>query len=218
MATPLGLVVYLTMRWKRDNGKFTADVRKEYGFFFQNYNLGDTGGGSSADEGASEARMDPTQDSSTLCANRTPASMWRAYWELVITLRKVAIAVVVVFAYRLGGSLQAAVALLVVFVALVLHLAAQPYKRERFNRLESASLVVSVVTFHAALVFNDENASEGGKVTLAVVVYLLHVALMAAFAAQLACSSRPWWSRQRGVARSWACSAVGDCAPTTETS
>ncbi|CAD7698852.1 unnamed protein product [Ostreobium quekettii] len=213
-AVPLGLVAFLTMRWRRNKGEFAPDIRKEYGFFFQNYKLVDTPSGpstgpssrcaqcatvvgSSADEGASEARADAKQQS-----KGSPASVWRAYWELVITLRKVAIALVVVFAYRLGGSLQAAVALLVVFAALVLHLAAQPYRDDCFNRLEAASLAVSVVTFHSGLVFNDANASEGGKVTLAAVVCLLQVALMAAFAACAVCYLRPWWSRWR-VPRNW---------------
>lgn len=104
-----------------------------------------------------------------------------SYWEGIITLRKVSISAVAVFAYSLGADLQAAVAVAVLFIAFVLHVWSRPFRYEILNAFEAASLVVSIFTFHAGIVFNDANTSEGGRFAMSFLVFGMNVALMGAF-------------------------------------
>jgi len=75
------------------------------------------------------------------------------YWEVVIMLRKAAIATIAVFAYGLGENLQGLMCILVMVFALGLHLAYQPFTKEvpQLNLLETCSLCTTVFVFVVGL-------------------------------------------------------------------
>lgn len=103
------------------------------------------------------------------------------YWEVSILLRKACIGGIVVFAYPLGANLQGIMALGVLIVALVLHLVATPFKYTILNVLESFSLIVSIFTFYAGIVFNDSNTSYPAKVLLSCLLLLINASLFLMF-------------------------------------
>lgn len=110
--------------------------------------------------------------------NYTPSFV---YWEVCIMLRKACIGGIVVFAYPLGANLQGIMSLGVLMTALVLHLIATPFKHQILNVLESFSLVVSIFTFYAGMVFNDENTSDPAKVLLSILLIIINASLFALF-------------------------------------
>lgn len=103
------------------------------------------------------------------------------YWEVCIMLRKACIGGIVVFAYPLGANLQGIMSLGVLMTALVLHLVATPFKHRILNVLESFSLLVSIFTFYAGIVFNDENTSEPAKVLLSILLVVINASLFVLF-------------------------------------
>eukprot|EP00210_Caulerpa_lentillifera_P007342 g7018.t1 len=114
--------------------------------------------------------------------NYTPSFV---YWEVSIMLRKACIGGIVVFAYPLGANLQGIMSLGVLMTALVLHLIATPFKYKILNVLESFSLVVSIFTFYAGIVFNDENTSEPAKVLLSILLIIINASLFIMFVARV---------------------------------
>lgn len=122
-------------------------------------------------------------------------------WEMVVFIRKALIAAVVVFAFPLGANLQAISALGVLILALAVHLLVQPFEETdqrkapnvpmfqlrppglwarinneiSFNWIESASLVNSIVVFYSGILFNDSNASEAGKYTMAAFALIVNL-------------------------------------------
>jgi len=99
------------------------------------------------------------------------------YWEVVILVRKALIGAVIVFAYEAGPNLQGVMALGILIVALVFHLHAIPYKYKTLNILEAISLIVSILTFYAGVVFNDDNTSPGAEVLLTVLLFVVNTGL-----------------------------------------
>ena len=83
----------------------------------------------------------------------------REWWELVIAMRKVAVVSVGTFGTLLGVvDLQAFIALGIVFVAILVHLAGQPFNvqnvnSKRLHDLEFAALTLSFFTFWGGLLF-----------------------------------------------------------------
>lgn len=99
------------------------------------------------------------------------------YWEVVIMLRKTLVGGVVVFAYEAGPNLQAVMVLGVLIVAFVVHMIAVPFKYRILNILEGCSLAVSIFTFYAGIVFNDNNTSSIAKSLLTVVLFITNTGL-----------------------------------------
>ena len=80
------------------------------------------------------------------------------YWDCLILLRKAALSIIIVFAYRLGGNLQGLLALAVIAIAQFLQTHFNPFdhKLKRLNFLENVSLSVSFFTFLCGLILNEE--------------------------------------------------------------
>ena len=100
------------------------------------------------------------------------------YWEVIILIRKAMIGAIIVFAYPLGANLQGVMVLGVLNLALAVHLIATPFKYRLLNMLEGCSLIVSIITFYAGVVFNDTNTSDGAKVLLSVILMFVNALLM----------------------------------------
>ena len=103
------------------------------------------------------------------------------YWEVVITLKKIAIVALSVFGPSLGTERQAQMVLAVLLVCISLEIAGDPYKMvsERFailRRLEIATLFVQWSTFWCGtMIFaSDDQESEGFVEFLSVIVALLN--------------------------------------------
>ena len=174
---PITLVVCICLSRRSDaQNSSDATTKQTFGFFFQNY-------GPSPKVGTfnTSQHHQKTNNGPFLQKYESLLGTIRPFWELVITARRIFISVVVVFAHRLGGSLQAAIGLLVIIIALVLQIIVQPFNNSLFNWLESASLVVSIVTLNAGMIFNDDTTTDGAKIVLAIFIYLLHIALSAVF-------------------------------------
>ena len=116
----------------------------------------------------------------------TAGFMYRSYnpkfifWESIIMLRKALLAIVVVFAYPLGGNLQGVLSSCVLIIALYVQAYCRPYRKEfkELNFYEGLSLLVSTLTFVAGLFFNDTRTSNTSRILLTVIVFLFNVAFL----------------------------------------
>ena len=114
------------------------------------------------------------------------------FWESVIMSRKAILAVVVVFSYELGANIQAVLASFVFIVALYLQTTCRPYRKEFdcLNDLESASILLSSLTFVSSIFFSDGRVSHGVRLFMSVFLssanvffFLYLLALLVRFAA-----------------------------------
>ena len=98
----------------------------------------------------------------------------RHYWEVVIMVRKAAVATVAVFSYRLGSNLQGLLCVLVIGIALSVHLVLQPFTQDipQLNHLETCSLSATVVVFVVGLMMNDNAVEPSGRVLLSALAVL----------------------------------------------
>lgn len=103
------------------------------------------------------------------------------YWEVCILIRKALIGAIIVFAYPLGANLQGVMALGVLILALAIHLIAAPFKYLLLNILEGCSLLVSIFTFYAGVVFNDENTTDTADILLSALLVLINLSLVTVF-------------------------------------
>eukprot|EP00803_Ostreobium_quekettii_P004798 evm.model.scf_1049EXC.5 EVM.evm.TU.scf_1049EXC.5 scf_1049EXC:31122-36641(-) len=94
------------------------------------------------------------------------------YWEVVIMLRKVCLAAISVFDFSLRANLQATLAVGVLVIAAIAHLWAQPFVTvgPNLHRMEAVSLSCSILAYLTALIFNDPNTSDAGKIIVSVVL------------------------------------------------
>ena len=100
--------------------------------------------------------------------------LYRAYkerfifWESIVMLRKAVLTVVVAFSYPLGTNIQGILAVCILTFAYYVHGACQPFDEPYgfLNAFETASLVVSQLTFASGLFFNDDRTSEAVKILL----------------------------------------------------
>eukprot|EP00210_Caulerpa_lentillifera_P004180 g3986.t1 len=99
------------------------------------------------------------------------------FWESMILLRKALLAVIVVFAYPLGGNLQGLLAVCVLTIALYFQTLCRPYRLEfaLLNQLEGLSLLISSLTFVSGLFFNDHRTSEAARAAITVFLILANV-------------------------------------------
>eukprot|EP00210_Caulerpa_lentillifera_P004162 g3968.t1 len=99
------------------------------------------------------------------------------FWESMILLRKALLAVIVVFAYPLGGNLQGLLAVCVLVIALYFQTLCRPYRPEfaPLNQLEGLSLLISSLTFVSGLFFNDHRTSEAARAAITVFLILANV-------------------------------------------
>ena len=106
--------------------------------------------------------------------------LYRAYkdrfifWESIVLLRKAILTLVVVFSYPLGANIQGILAVCVLAVAIYIHVTCRPFDEpyDFLNTLETASLVVSQLTFATGLFFNDDRTSGATKVLLTLLLSL----------------------------------------------
>jgi len=94
------------------------------------------------------------------------------FWESIVMLRKACLSVIVVFSYPLGGLSQGVLALVVLLTCLYAHLIVKPY-RDAFhvlNYLESASLLISCLTFTLGLLFGFDRCSDSVRSFLTVLI------------------------------------------------
>ena len=115
------------------------------------------------------------------------------FWESVIMSRKAVLAVVVVFSYELGASIQAVLASFVLIVALYFQMKCRPYREEFdcLNEVESVSILLSSLTFVGSIFFSDDRVSHGVRVLMSVFLFctntfffLYLLALLVSFAAE----------------------------------
>ena len=112
--------------------------------------------------------------------------LYRAYkerfifWESIVMFRKAVLTVVVAFSYPLGTNLQGILAVCVLAFAIYVHVTCQPFDEPYgfLNAFETASLVVSQLTFASGLFFNDHRTSDTVKIFLTL---LLSVAICGFF-------------------------------------
>ena len=101
------------------------------------------------------------------------------FWESMIMLRKAVLAVVVVFSYPLGVHLQQILAVFLLILALYLQTVLRPYRFEFdvLNDIESASILVSLVTFVSAIFFSEDRVSSAVRVLVTLSVIFCNVGL-----------------------------------------
>ena len=112
--------------------------------------------------------------------------LYRAYkerfifWESIVMLRKAVLTVVVAFSYPLGTNIQGILAVCILTFANYVHGTCQPFDEPYsfLNAFETASLVVSQLTFASGLFFNDDRTSDAIKIFLTL---LLSVAICGFF-------------------------------------
>ena len=100
--------------------------------------------------------------------------LYRAYkerfvfWESIVMLRKAVLTVVVAFSYPLGTNIQGILAVCILTFAIYVHVTYQPFDEPYgfLNGFETASLVVSQLTFASGLFFNDNRTSDAVKILL----------------------------------------------------
>ena len=108
----------------------------------------------------------------------------RAWWELVIAFRKVAIVLIGTFGTFLGVvDIQAHLALLVVFISIALHLVGKPFDMEKpkskfLYNLELVALIICWMTFWGGLLFflghdkEEESVSDAVKILVTVCIVI----------------------------------------------
>ncbi|MEW5313066.1 MAG: hypothetical protein WDW38_004660 [Sanguina aurantia] len=103
------------------------------------------------------------------------------WWESVVTMRKLAVATLIVFLRVLDNKgLQLLVVTIVLGVALALQAINMPYEYGHANWLESLSLVVTIVTIYLSLYFSN-SLTDAPLAVVTVLVILLNVVTMAIF-------------------------------------
>ncbi|GMH40814.1 hypothetical protein BSKO_08718 [Bryopsis sp. KO-2023] len=112
------------------------------------------------------------------------------FWTGVITARKCFVVIVVVFTGGLGPQLQTQLFGFVLFLALLLQLAIQPFQSRRHNLVETASLVISWATlFIGMYIFGGEGrvvrVSSDIRDVLTLIVLITNVALSLWFVVEL---------------------------------
>ncbi len=105
------------------------------------------------------------------------------FWESMIMLRKAILAAVVVFSYPLGANLQQVLAVFVLTLALYLQTVCRPFRSEFdiLNELESASILVSSLTFISSIFFSDERVSQTVRVLVTLFVSFCNIVLLLCF-------------------------------------
>ncbi|GLC37881.1 hypothetical protein PLESTM_000659100 [Pleodorina starrii] len=106
-----------------------------------------------------------------------------AWWESVIMLRKLFIAVIVTL---VDGSSSAGVQLLLVIcilvIALGIHLAAMPYHHTYTNHLELMSLGTLLATLYFSLYFGfSTSISDGGRVAISILILVINIVMVLIF-------------------------------------
>ena len=105
------------------------------------------------------------------------------FWESLIMLRKAILAAVVVFSYPLGANLQHVLAVFVLTLALYLQMICRPFRSEFdiLNEMESASILVSSLTFISSIFFGDERVSHTVRVMVTLFVAACNIVLLLCF-------------------------------------
>eukprot|EP00210_Caulerpa_lentillifera_P000356 g349.t1 len=97
------------------------------------------------------------------------------YWESLVMLRKAFLSIIVVFSYSLGGQAQGLLVLIILMLSHYFKITCKPYKEvfDMLNYYESASLVVSSLTFTLSQFFNVDRCSESTREFISVLMILL---------------------------------------------
>jgi hypothetical protein len=103
------------------------------------------------------------------------------FWDSVVLLRKLAIAVVAVFLRPAGAGLQAFAAQIAAFCALSVQLLVQPYANARVNALDAYSLGTQLATFTLSILLYLSDTAESLKVTASLGVLGANIAYLIYF-------------------------------------
>eukprot|EP00803_Ostreobium_quekettii_P002833 evm.model.scf_805.2 EVM.evm.TU.scf_805.2 scf_805:24520-29646(+) len=118
------------------------------------------------------------------------------YWEVVIMARKALVACISVFDFSFRANLQATLAVGVLAAATVAHLQVRPFvtwdRAPNLHNMETASLCCSTFAFLTALVFNDPNTSQAGRVVVSVLLIAFGAGVVAYLLMEL---SREVWRK-----------------------
>ena len=102
------------------------------------------------------------------------------YWESVVMTKKAFLVVVVVFSYPLGVTLQVALAVFVLNLALYFQTACCPFREEfdDLDKLENVSQLVSLLTLLSSLFFMSERVSYTVRVLMTVVIVIFNAGFL----------------------------------------
>ena len=117
----------------------------------------------------------------------------RRYWEVAIVLRKVAISFLVFCAHLFDSVVPITGVVHVITLAIVAQIVVKPYRKEfeDLNRFEVASLIISLVTTHVAIMLRQEDfpkditreLSTAACVSLNIIIFFVFVFYLLKFAA-----------------------------------
>ena len=121
-------------------------------------------------------KLHPTETNDNQWITEACGFLFRAYkerfifWESTVMLRKALLAIVVVFSYPLGTNIQSILAIFVLASSVYMHVSCQPFKEDFdfLNAYETASLIISQLTFASGVLFNDSRLSDAVRVLLTV--------------------------------------------------
>ena len=125
-------------------------------------------------------KLQPTETNDSQWITEASGFLFRAYkqryifWESTVMLRKALLAIVVVFSYPLGTNIQGILAIFVLAIAVYMHVSCRPFKKDFdfLNAYETASLIISQLTFASGVLFNDSRLSDAVRVLLTVFLSL----------------------------------------------
>eukprot|EP00753_Platysulcus_tardus_P017046 PLAT6226.1.p1 GENE.PLAT6226.1~~PLAT6226.1.p1 ORF type:complete len:931 (-),score=483.24 PLAT6226.1:141-2882(-) len=118
-------------------------------------------------------------------------SDWRRYWEAIVMLRKVAIVAIAVFIPT--PFLQLFAATVVMMLSLLLHTLVHPYEEELLNKLDTLSIMTTLLTQMVSLLY--WRLQEDAASALTVVLLVLNLVVLFIFVGFLGRSS--WQNRVR---------------------
>jgi hypothetical protein len=81
----------------------------------------------------------------------------RFYWEFVIQYRKLLFAFVLVFVIQEKSSVQALWAEVILIISIAAQISYKPYSEYHLNKIETVSILTSLVTLYSGMIFLDGN-------------------------------------------------------------
>jgi len=97
------------------------------------------------------------------------------WWEVWVTIRKLAIVFVTVFVHQVGPITEATSGIIVLGITLASHLHCQPYETKDLNDMETASLYVSILTLSSGLYFYSGEIDSGSWIFFLIFILVLNL-------------------------------------------
>jgi len=98
------------------------------------------------------------------------ADAW--YWEMIVLLRKVGLAVIAVLLAPLGAGLQSTCAIVLLGSSMLVHERMTPFRDALLNKLESSSLFVALITIAGGAALLDDTVGIASKQFVTVMLLL----------------------------------------------